>query len=60
MVSVMAVELSCADRSVREINAALRQLPDGTSLGYTLSVTAISGPPTARIISLQVYVGGNY
>lgn len=36
------------------------QLPDGTSLGYTLSVTAISGPPTARIISLQVYVGGNY
>jgi|GEM_PF-6044670 len=36
------------------------QLPDGTSLGYSLSVTAISGPTTARIISLQLYVGGNY
>jgi hypothetical protein len=36
------------------------QLPDGSSLGYNLSVTAISGPPTARIIFLQMYVGGSY
>ena len=36
------------------------QLPDGTTLGYNLAVTAVSGPTTARIISLQMYVGGNY
>jgi methylamine---glutamate N-methyltransferase subunit B len=35
MVSVMAVELSCADLGVREINAALRQLPDGASVRLT-------------------------
>jgi len=31
MVSVMAVELSCGDMTVREIKEALRQLPDGNS-----------------------------
>jgi methylamine---glutamate N-methyltransferase subunit B len=35
MVSLMAVELSCGDRGVREINAALRQLPDGASVRLT-------------------------
>ena len=35
MVSVMAVELSCAALTVREINQALRQLPDGTSVRLT-------------------------
>ncbi len=29
------VELSCAELSVREINAALRQLPDGTAVRLT-------------------------
>jgi hypothetical protein len=36
------------------------QLPDGTSLAYNLAVTTISGPPTARIIMLQMYAGGTY
>jgi hypothetical protein len=36
------------------------QLPDGTSLGYNLAVTAISGSTTARIVMLQMYVGGTY
>ena len=30
MAGVTAVELSCAELSVRELNAALRGLPDGT------------------------------
>jgi len=36
------------------------QLPDGTSLGYNVAVTTIAGSTTARLISLQVYVGGSY
>ncbi|HMD59852.1 MAG TPA: hypothetical protein VKG78_00380 [Opitutaceae bacterium] len=36
------------------------QLPDGTSLGYNLAVTAISGSTTAWIVLLQMYAGGTY
>jgi len=32
---VTAVELSCAELSVRELNSALRELPDGTSVRIT-------------------------
>jgi methylamine---glutamate N-methyltransferase subunit B len=35
MAGVTAVELSCAELSVRELNQALRQLPDGTAVRIT-------------------------
>jgi methylamine---glutamate N-methyltransferase subunit B len=35
MAALAAVELSCAELSVREINAALRGLPDGTAVHIT-------------------------
>ena len=35
MAGVTAVELSCAELSVREMNAALRALPDGTAVRIT-------------------------
>jgi methylamine---glutamate N-methyltransferase subunit B len=35
MAAVAAVELSCAELSVREINSALRGLPDGTAVHIT-------------------------
>ena len=35
MAGVTAVELSCAELSVRELNSALRELPDGTSVRIT-------------------------
>jgi hypothetical protein len=35
-------------------------LPDGTPVGYNVAVTAISGATTARLIFLQMYVGGTY
>ncbi len=35
MAGVTAVELSCAELSVRELNEALRQLPDGTAVRIT-------------------------
>ena len=35
MAGVTAVELSCAELSVRELNAALRGLPDGSAVRIT-------------------------
>ena len=35
MAGVTAVELSCAELSVREVNAALRELPDGSAIRIT-------------------------
>ena len=35
MAGVTAVELSCAELSVREVNAALRELPDGSAVRIT-------------------------
>ncbi len=35
MASLTALELSCAELSVRELNTALRELPDGTVVNVT-------------------------
>ena len=44
MEPVTAVELSCAELSIREINAALRALPDGASPGSPSRGAAITSP----------------
>ena len=70
VVSSSAVELSCAGLTVRAINAALRELPDGTAVrlteargqhnlavGLSARLAAMLGAPCYRLDELEAGAG---